>query len=1205
MASLQSGQSILHYRILERIGHGGMGEVYKAEDLKLRRPVAIKRLPADSMRDRMARQRLLREARSASALNHSHIVTIYAIEEAHGLDFIVMEFVSGESLRERISSRGPLEWSQLIEAGSQIADALAAAHSIGLIHRDIKSANVLITERGQVKILDFGLAKLIRPLTDELNTETATIRGDLTESGVVVGTVAYMSPEQTRGEALDPRSDIFSLGVVLYEAATGKLPFGGPSVLSIMHEVAAVEPPPPSTIRRDLPRELDLVIERALAKDKDQRYRSALELMAALSTLKGSTSERSSGLAVPATITEPPSGLEPFVGREMEMRKLVQCLPRVLDGSGLAVFLTGEPGIGKTSLADAFLRRARDAHPALLVCRGRCAEQYGTGEAYLPFLDALSALLARSFHRERISTTLKTYAPTWCLQLPPVFASTAALEQLQRETIGATKDRMLREMGDALGVLAATAPVVLLLEDLQWADPSSVDLLRHLCQRITAQRVLLMGTFRPEDVQRSDHPLKNCIREMQAHHLCEEIALGLLDEKHIVNYLDARFAPNDFPRELAALIQRKTEGHPLFATSLAQFLADCGEITRTNAHWTLGRELAAMTVEVPESVRGMIRRKIEALEDEDRRALQYASVEGDEFTLTLVARLLGADDPAVEERLQRIDRVHRFIKTRGEEEWPDGTLAIRYRFVHSLYQNVLYGDLASTRRVLLHRQAAEHLVEHYGDQAPRIAPQLAMHFERGRDFPHAIEYLIHAGDNAMKVYANAEAEQHYSHALGLIEKVPGANQTEKSVFLYQKRGTVNHVLSRFDRAEEDFKHMLEQARALGSPALEHAALNALANTLSFSHRMDEMLSFATEALRVAEAAGNEALRLETMVFLGFNHMCFGELVEANLLLDEVIRVASAHNYKPALLGGLMWRGAVHMMQSEYDQAEDALTEARTIAAELRDGFMLLVGLFEHSIVQANLGRMSEALRTLNDAIAMARRNGDRFILARLPNCIGWIHRELQDSGHALEHDQSGVELSRENHVLEAEANSLINLGFDYTDKNESEKPLEAFRQVEAIFARDDRMRWRYNIRLRAGQAEYWLAQGNPQQAEDYARRLLETATHHNAHKYVAVAHKLLADAAAARGDLTAADEELKAALNELRDYPAPLAAWKTFAALGRLCLQRGDGREACDAFARAAAIVNQMAANVDDEQLRATFMSSAAVREVVIGSQVT
>ncbi len=288
MSSFQPGQTLLHYRVVGKIGQGGMGEVYRAEDLKLGRHVAIKVLPPGTTPDDKTRQRFLREARSASALNHPNIVTIHSIEEIDNIDFIVMEYIEGDSIRARIQS-GPLELTQVLDLGAQVADALAAAHDINLIHRDIKAANILITMRGQAKVLDFGLAKIVQRLPSEIDKEASTMVADLTDKGQIIGTVSYMSPEQTRGEPLDARSDIFSLGVVLYEAVTGTLPFSGPSMLSLLHNIATANPPPPSITKRDLPLEFDLIIARALAKDTQRRYPSAAELAEALRALRSAT----------------------------------------------------------------------------------------------------------------------------------------------------------------------------------------------------------------------------------------------------------------------------------------------------------------------------------------------------------------------------------------------------------------------------------------------------------------------------------------------------------------------------------------------------------------------------------------------------------------------------------------------------------------------------------------------------------------------------------------------------------------------------------------------------------------------------------------------------------------------------------------------------------------------------------------------------
>jgi predicted ATPase len=579
-----------------------------------------------------------------------------------------------------------------------------------------------------------------------------------------------------------------------------------------------------------------------------------------------------------------------LVGRDHELQKLHGFLRQSLNGSGRIVFLTGEPGIGKTALAEEFLRRACHEHPAPLVGRGRCVEQYGNGEAYLPFLDAVSSLLAGP-HRQTVIETLRTYAPTWCLQFPAAFPSSGALDQLQRETMGATKERMLRELGDALEAVARERPVVLLLEDLHWADASSADLLRHLCQRIGAQSVLLLATFRPEDLESGSHPLKNYRREMQAHRLCEEIALGMLKLDHVIGYLNVRFSPNNFPPEFAAVMQAKTDGLPLFARSLLEFLADRGDIVKVNECWTLARPVSDLGLEVPASVRSMIRAAVDALSEDDRRALQYASVAGEEFLSTVLANLLGVDELTLEERLDELDKLHHLIQTLDEEELPDGSLATRYRFAHSLYKDVLYSDLVHKRRILLHREAGEHLLKQYGKQARSIAVQLALHFELGRDFGRAIEHHIQAGDNATRLYATGEAEQHYSRAMGLIERMPPEEQPRRYITICQKRGEANLTLSRFAQAADDFKSTLQRARDVGAAPEESLALNYLAKTYLFSHRVVDLAVCVEEILPTAERSGNRARCIEALEGIALKHLCFGELSTAKPLLDESIASA--------------------------------------------------------------------------------------------------------------------------------------------------------------------------------------------------------------------------------------------------------------------------------------------------------------------------
>ncbi|MFY9573748.1 MAG: serine/threonine-protein kinase, partial [Blastocatellia bacterium] len=400
-SSLPEGTNISHYRILSLLGSGGMGEVYLAEDTRLDRKVALKLLPAEFTKDENRLRRFIQEAKAASALNHPHIVTVYDIGESDAGHFIVMEFVQGRTLGTMIGE--PCSMDSLAGLGIQITKALGATHAAGITHRDIKPDNIMLRDDGYLKMLDFGLARLVPTAFDE---EAETLRG--TMPGTFIGTARYMSPEQARSETVTSATDIFALGIVFYELAAAQHPFHADSVLGVLHSIAAEPPVPPSRLNPEIPSGLEALILQMLEKDPRLRPRAS-EVEAALTELCG----KPLSLAVSS---RPISVLRTrnTVGRQKERSELLAAFASANEGRGLLLAVAGEPGMGKTTLIEDFLSDLAANNNSGLIARGRFSERLAGAEAYLALLEALDSLLhgpAADF----IVRTMKALAPTWYL----------------------------------------------------------------------------------------------------------------------------------------------------------------------------------------------------------------------------------------------------------------------------------------------------------------------------------------------------------------------------------------------------------------------------------------------------------------------------------------------------------------------------------------------------------------------------------------------------------------------------------------------------------------------------------------------------------------------------------------------------------------------------------------------------------------------
>ncbi|MBS1808707.1 MAG: protein kinase [Acidobacteria bacterium] len=524
------------------------------------------------------------------------------------------------------------------------------------------------------------------------------------------------------------------------------------------------------------------------------------------------------------------SRLRHTVGREPERNELRVAFKAANDGRGSLVCVAGEPGIGKTTLVEDFLTELAAEHHCT-IARGRCSERLAGTEAYLPLLEALESLLrystASGSEPGSFATAMKQLAPTWYAQVVPLNSESEESARLLSEVKAASQERMKRELASFLQAVAEQQPLVIFFDDLHWADVSTIDLLSFLAGKFDAMRVLIVTTYRPSDMLLAKHPFLQIKPDLQARGYCRELQLAFLNEAEIAQYLSLEFPNHGFPTDFAKLIHAKTEGSPLFMADLVRYLRDrCVIAMETSGRdaraprWMLAQTLPDIERELPESVRGMIERKIAQLSEEDRKLLTAASVQGYEFDSAVVAQVLNLEADEVEERLEKLERVFAFVKVTSEGEFPNRTLTLKYRFVHVLYQNALYGALRITRKASLSREVAQTLEGFYGEQRTSVANQLAALYEAGREYARAAEYYRLAAEHATRVFAYQEAVALARRGLGLLQSEPDTTARTRQELALQitlsvPLGACRGLASQESR--ELFTRARELAQQLGDP----------------------------------------------------------------------------------------------------------------------------------------------------------------------------------------------------------------------------------------------------------------------------------------------------------------------------------------------------------------------------------------------------
>ena len=1186
---LFTGQTLAHYRLLDLLGGGGMGQVFRAEDMRLQRHVAIKFLHQDTSED--TSRRLLREARAAAALSHPSIVTIYSVEEAENHCFIVMELVEGATLADRLAS-GPVDLTELCNIGAQLGDALAAAHTAGIVHHDITPRNILLAADGRAKLGDFGLSQRVGPR----NVSSDSTRTNLTGAG----TLYYMSPEQARGESAAARSDMFSFGAVLYHAATGRRPFEGANAFAVLDAIVTIDPPPPSAVRAGLPPTFDALLGRLMAKRVEDRSIGAGEAADTLRRIAASLSV--SGPSALDSRRGTPRDNLPFVGRTRELAQLSAAFSRASAGTGTTIVITGDAGMGKTALLDAFLHTRETRAANAIVCRGQSIEHSGAGEAYFPVLDALTPVVA--YPGYGLHESVRTHAPSWHSQFRGVYANQEVA------STSPTPARLARELGDALSAAARSRPLVLILEDVHWADPSTIELLRHLAHRATRIALLLIATCRGEEAAAAGSSINQAIAELEARGICDTIELSRLDEATLREYLDRRFGDSEVLAQLASLLFKSTEGHPLFAVSLVQLFIQRGDLQHTGQAWQLTTPIDRLRVVIPRTVEAVIRRKLAALEDADRRLLQHASIEGQEFSTAVLSALTGDDPAALEERLEALAKGPRLVAVVGPERYVDATWGARYQFAHAVYHNLVYQDLPPSRRADLHRQVGDRLLTLHAGRTTAIAAQLARHFKEGRNWERAFEYDVEAGDNSMMLSATLEAEGHYSQAIGLA----GADGTDidprRVAIAYYKRALTRVSLGNYSLALLDYHEALAGASKVSDQDLMFEIRLAIAYLHGFDERIDDAIKAAGDLEKDVEPPPGGLKRLSYLILdLQLKTSC-GDLGQAALAGDTAIALARSLSNNWRLQSSLCVRARIHYYQAEY---ESALTQLREVCSSPGAGTRLpdprprhvhFSGVQFLGLTLTDLGRISEALAILQPALETARTDASVSWIPILLNVLGWLYGEIGELDAALCHaeEASHETVARNTEVV---VESRLGMAAACSRLGHLDRASSLLDEADTLTRQRVPFEWLWRIHFCVIAGEHALARRAAAAASDHAREAAALARGCGAWKHVVIAERLLAAAAELDGDWVQATAHVQEAADLLRSHPVPIAAWKVHATAARIHQRRGRPMEAALELELARGGVCQLAENIHEERLKATFLESDDVRQVLGGSAMT
>lgn len=719
---LQDGR----YTVLKKLGEGGKGIVYKARDTVLNRVVAIKMLKS-AVTSEEAYSRFMIEAQAVAKLNHPNIVSIYDIGKEDEKQFFVLEFVDGESLRDIIGTypEGKCDIQTILRIGMDVCGALQYAHSQKVLHRDIKPENVIVTREGVAKLMDFGLAKMIG-------------QPRLTQEGVIVGTVAYVAPEVALGKGADARSDLYSLGAVLYEAAVGRPPFPGDDPIKVIFGHIHDSPTPLDKLNPKVPQALADCVMKLLEKDPEKRYQSAEDLSKALIEVSEEfLKEALMPTHKPSIVVPSPRPIATrevqLIDRVEEMNILREAVDRAVHGEGGLVFVSGEAGIGKTRLARELRAYARLR--GMQVLYGRCPALFRMDGVppYILWSEVIRDYL-ENCSPEQLYRVVGFYPAEVAKLVPELKQRLAAIPQSLPISPEHERDRLFEAVSQLITNISKETPLLVVLDDLQWTDQTSLLLLHYLARGVYKTPLLLLGAYRETDIDER-HPISPVLTELNRERLLQSVTLKRMSLNDTSEMIKRILEQDEVPKEFCELVYERTRGNPFFVEEVIKSLKEEETLYREENKWKIAE---VSRIEFPKTVKSVIKTRISRLDDECQKVLTMASFIGNDATFEALGGVTGIEEDKLLEIIEKILKTglfkHRVI--RGEDVCSFADIIVR---------DVAYEEVSPFRRKKLHGIVGRALEKAYAKRIDEHFGELALHFLESGDKDKALDYFLKAG----------------------------------------------------------------------------------------------------------------------------------------------------------------------------------------------------------------------------------------------------------------------------------------------------------------------------------------------------------------------------------------------------------------------------------------------------------------------------